>query len=70
MNPVILLQVLQAVIAAVPSVAACIESICAQVAQRNGLDPVALTKIVTEPAVSAVDASVDAQIEARDWPVK
>jgi hypothetical protein len=66
----IAVQIIQALVAGVPAVAACIESICAQVAQRNGLDPVALIKAITEPAVSAVDASVDVQIEARDWPVK
>jgi len=67
MNPIVLLQIIQAIVAAVPAVKSCIESICTQVAQAHGLDPVALIKQITEPAVQAVDASVDAEINAR-WP--
>jgi hypothetical protein len=68
MNPVVLLQVIQAIVAAVPAVSSCIESICAQVAAAHGLDPVALIKAVTEPAVSSVDSVVDAELEAHTWP--
>ena len=67
MNPIVLLQILQAVIQAVPAVKGCIESICTQVAAAHGLDPVALIKQITEPAVQAVDASIDNEINTR-WP--
>lgn len=65
MNPAILIQIIQAVIAAVPEVKKCIESICADVAAAHGLNPIELIKAVTEPAVDAVDKSIDAEINAR-----
>lgn len=65
MPPAILIQVIQALIAAYPAVKQGIEAICQQVSEAHGLDPVKLIKAVTEPDVAGVDASVDAEIEQR-----
>lgn len=59
------LAIINALVAAYPVVKQGIESICVQVAQAHGLDPIALIKAVTEPDVDGIDTSIDAEINTR-----
>lgn len=63
----ILIQLLQALIAAYPTVKDGIELICKDLAEAHGIDPIALIKAVTTPDVQGVDTSIDAEIQTR-WP--
>jgi len=65
MDPATAIAIIQAIVAAYPVVSKGIEAIIADVAAARGLDPIALTKAITEPGIAAVDASVDAEINAR-----
>lgn len=65
MDPATAIAIINAIVAAYPVVKKGIEAIIVDVAAARGLDPVALIKAVTEPDVGAIDAAVDAEINAR-----
>lgn len=59
------LAIINAIVAAYPAVKSGITAICNAVAEEHGLDPIALIKAVTTPDVAGVDASIDAELNAR-----
>lgn len=59
------IAIIQAIVAGYPAVKSGIEAICNAVAKAQGLDPIELIKAVSTPDVASVDASIDAEINAR-----
>ena len=59
------LAIINAIVAAYPVVKGGIEAICNDVAAAHGLDPIELIKAVSTPDFTGVDASIDAELNAR-----
>lgn len=68
MDPVTLVAITNALIAAEPAIEKMIKAVVAAFAEQHGLDAVAIVRQITPDRHAEVDAIVDAEITTRTWP--